>query len=177
VLLVTGASQGARTVNQAMVRVWPRFFARHSAWQLLHLTGAADEPDVRAAYDAARVTATVLPFTLDMAHAIAAADLVVSRAGASTLSELTALGKPSILMPYPYHRDQHQRHNAEVLVAAGAAVRLDDRRESARNEGPLLAALEQCVAPDVLPRMSVAARTFARPRAAEAVADWLLNAG
>jgi UDP-N-acetylglucosamine--N-acetylmuramyl-(pentapeptide) pyrophosphoryl-undecaprenol N-acetylglucosamine transferase len=86
----------------------------------------------------------VLPFTDRMAEAMAACDLIVSRAGASTLAEIQAVGKPSILLPYPYHRDQHQRYNAMVLVEAGAAVLLDDSRDAADNARrlrPVLAAL------------------------------------
>ncbi len=173
VLLVTGASQGARTINQALLRVWPEFSRAHPQWQLLHLTGAADEADVRHAYAAAGVAANVLAFTHEMPLALAAADLVVSRAGASTLAELTALGKPSILFPYPFHRDQHQRKNAAELVAAGAAIGLTDCKNAAANAGPLRAALEACAPDAVRARQAQAAQQLARANAAERVAAWM----
>lgn len=175
VLLVTGASQGARTINRAMQLVWPEFSRRFPQWQLLHLSGPADEAETRAAYQRAGAIAQVLAFTPEMWLALAAADLVVSRAGASTLAELTALGKPSILLPYPYHRDRHQHANAQVLVEAGAAIVLEDRLEPAANRGPLLEALEQLADPARRERCASAARTLSRPHAAEAVARWMLQ--
>ncbi|RMF71473.1 MAG: UDP-N-acetylglucosamine--N-acetylmuramyl-(pentapeptide) pyrophosphoryl-undecaprenol N-acetylglucosamine transferase, partial [Planctomycetota bacterium] len=90
-LLVTGASQGARTINEALQRVWPRFARARADWQLLHLTGHRDEAATRSAYERAGAadSATVVGFTHEMADALAAADIVISRAGASTLAELT----------------------------------------------------------------------------------------
>ncbi len=174
-LLVTGASQGARTVNRAMCHVWPEFVAKHADWQLLHLSGPRDEQEARAAYAAGGVHAHVLPFTHDMPLALAAADVVVSRAGASTLAELTALGKPSILLPYPYHRDRHQHANAQVLVDAGAAVVLEDQLDPAANAGPLLEALSRLADAGVREPMAQAARELARPNAAHDVAKWLTD--
>lgn len=173
VLLVTGASQGARTVNRVMQRVWPEFVARHADWQLLHLSGPLDEQETRTAYRAAGVAATVLPFTHEMWLALAAADAVVSRAGASTLAELTALGLPSILLPYPYHRDRHQHANARVLVEAGAAILVEDRLDPAINQDPVLAALERLADPAVRAEMARAAGGAARTDAAESVAGWM----
>lgn len=175
VLLVTGASQGARTVNRAVTRVWPTFWNDHQQWQLLHLSGAADEDEVRRAYAAAGVPAVVRAFTSEMAAALAAADLVISRAGASTLAELTVLGKPSILLPYPFHRDRHQHANARVLAERGAAIILEDRRTPDANERPLRDALQEAAQSDVRTRMAAAAQTLAQPAAATAVAEWLLE--
>lgn len=190
VLLVTGASQGARTVNQAVQGVWPEFSRKHPEWQLLHLTGPTDAEMARAAYSRVgatgaapdvrgRVGATgavrVEAFVHDMWLAIAAADLVVSRAGASTLAELTALGKPSILMPYPYHRDRHQNANAKVLVDAEAAILIDDAKDAAVNALLLLAALERAAVPAAREKMAMRARGLGLPRAADSVARWLLE--
>ncbi len=174
-LLVTGASQGARTINRAMCRVWPEFVSKHGAWELLHLSGPRDEEEARAAYAAAGVPAHVLPFTHEMPLALAAADLVISRAGASTLAELTALGKPSILLPYPYHRDRHQHANAQVLVDAGAAVVLEDQLDPAANAGPLLEALSRLTDAEDREPMAQAARGLARSNAADDVAKWLIG--
>ncbi len=176
VLLVTGASQGARTINLAMQRVWPTFRAAAPAWQLLHLTGEADYEATRAAYAAAGVDAQVQAFTHEMPLAIAAADAVVSRSGASTLAELTALGRPSILLPYPFHRDMHQRSNARVLERAGAALLLHDAKEARANAAALLEALQVLSDDAVRGKMAAAARTLGRPDAAATVADWLRRA-
>ncbi len=175
VLLVTGASQGARTINEAMVRVWPAFQRENPDWQLLHLSGPGDEAAVRHAYDQAAVPHHVLSFTAEMPLALAAADLVIARAGASTLAELTALGRASLLLPYPYHRDRHQHANAQVLVDAGAAILIDDQRDPAANEPLVLAALRQAADPDVRRAMAAAAAGLGRPSAAEQVARRLAD--
>lgn len=174
-LLVTGASQGARTVNEAMMRVWPEFAAAHPEWQLLHLSGSADETAVRAAYAARGAAAVVRAFTEEMPTAIAAADIVISRAGASTLAELTAVGRASILLPYPYHRDRHQHANAAVLVDAGAARLVEDARDAAINAPAILSELESLRSAAVREPMARAAVALGRAGAAEATADWLLG--
>ena len=176
VLLVTGASQGARTVNRAMQSVWPEFVRAHPQWQLLHLSGAADEGETRAAYARAGVPATVLAFTHEMWLALAAADAVVSRAGASTLAELAAVGRASVLLPYPYHRDRHQHANAKVLADAGAAIMIEDRLEPDLNAGALKAALECLADPARRMAMAEAAAQLGKPDAARAVAEWMLRA-
>jgi len=177
-LVITGASQGARTVNRAMVALLDDLAGLQDRWQVLHLTGQLDFDEVRQAYAGRLDAAAVLPFTDKMAEAIQAADLVVSRAGASTLAELTAVGRPSVLLPYPYHRDMHQAANAAVLAEAGAAVALDDRIEpdaNAEQLRPLL--LELMTYPERLVRMSLAAQKIGRPDAAVTVARHLLEMG
>ncbi|MBN1491985.1 MAG: UDP-N-acetylglucosamine--N-acetylmuramyl-(pentapeptide) pyrophosphoryl-undecaprenol N-acetylglucosamine transferase [Phycisphaerae bacterium] len=173
-LLVTGASQGARTINEAMIALAPRL-AEVDGWQVLHLAGSADVDRVRIAYAAAGMAAEVLSFTDHMAEAMVAADLAVSRAGASTLAELTAAALPSVLLPYPFHRDQHQLHNAEVLRDAGAAVIVPDRIDVVANAPALADALLGLMAePDRLAAMATAARNLARPCAAFDLATELL---
>jgi UDP-N-acetylglucosamine--N-acetylmuramyl-(pentapeptide) pyrophosphoryl-undecaprenol N-acetylglucosamine transferase len=111
-----------------------------------------------------------------MDWAIAAADLVVCRAGASTLAELAAIGRPAILMPYPFHRDQHQRHNGQVLVDAGAAVMIEDRRELEANVAQLVGPLAELMTDSAKREaMGRAARAIGKPAAAEAVVDELLR--
>lgn len=176
-LVVTGASQGARTVNLAMLRAWPNVVRMFAEWQVLHLSGSADEATVREGYRKAGLPARVEAFTHEMADVLAAADLVVSRAGASTLAELTALGKPSILLPYPYHKDRHQHANAQVLVDAGAAILVEDWRDAARTAPGLEAALSTLADPARRAEMAAAARRLGRPGAAGAIADRLLAAG
>ncbi len=176
VLLVTGASQGARTINEALYEVWPRFAALHAEWQLVHLTGAADEAAARDAYARTGPSVRVLAFTHEMPQLLAAADLVVSRAGASTLAELAALGKPSILLPYPYHKDDHQTSNARVLVEGGAALLVRDMRNTQRTTPALFDALHQLADPERRAAFACAARGLGLPNAARDVAEWLLGA-
>jgi UDP-N-acetylglucosamine--N-acetylmuramyl-(pentapeptide) pyrophosphoryl-undecaprenol N-acetylglucosamine transferase len=118
----------------------------------------------------------VVPYTEHMADALAAADLVIARAGASTLAELTALGRASILMPYPFGRDQHQLVNARVLVRAGAARLVRDRIHTAAN----VAALRTVLLPLLndrfaLERMSAAARRSGTADAARDIAERVLE--
>ncbi|MCO6436948.1 MAG: UDP-N-acetylglucosamine--N-acetylmuramyl-(pentapeptide) pyrophosphoryl-undecaprenol N-acetylglucosamine transferase [Phycisphaerae bacterium] len=171
VLLVTGASLGARTLNQAVVAALD-LFARRTDWQILHLTGTLDFETVRAAYQQKRVDAKILAYTDEMPEALAAADLVVSRAGASTLAEITAVGRPSILLPYPFHRDNHQFANARCLVRGGAARILGDRIDPAIN-GPALRELLAQLMDDHAQReqMAAAARRLGRGHAAQEVAN------
>ena len=119
-LLVTGASQGARAVNDMILAAHGELGAI-SGWQILHLTGERDYERVAAAHNANGLTGRVLAYTDQMPAALAVADLVVARAGASSLAELTAAGRASILVPYPHHRDRHQTANAEQLAHANAA--------------------------------------------------------
>ncbi len=133
-LLVTGASQGARSINQLLTHL-----AEHHAdvlrnWQVLHQTGNDKECDfVREAYLRAGIRAVVRSFVDGMGVWWGAADLAVGRCGAGIVAEAWANTVPGIFMPYPYHRDQHQRANARPLEAAGAAVVATDLIDPAAN--------------------------------------------
>lgn len=173
-LLITGASQGSRTVNEAIVANLG-FLAAMSDWQLLHLTGEREYQEVRRAYEEASVDAKILPFTDFMSDALAAADLVVGRAGASTLAELTAVGRASVLMPYPFHRDQHQVANARCLVRASATRIVIDQIDPAKNAPVLRAALEPLMRDEAQrTAMAHAARRMGQGQAAWAIADHLI---
>ncbi len=173
-LLITGASQGARTINEAMMALAPA--VSETGWQVLHLSGGADRDRVSRQYVRVGVSAVVLAFTERMAEAMAAADLIVARAGASTLAEILAVGIPSILLPYPYHRDRHQTHNGQVLVEAGAAVMLEDHKDASGNAGPLEAALRSLMTdPARRAAMAESARALGRPQAADRIADRLVQ--
>jgi UDP-N-acetylglucosamine--N-acetylmuramyl-(pentapeptide) pyrophosphoryl-undecaprenol N-acetylglucosamine transferase len=142
-LVAMGGSQGALTINDAVLGLIAAD-ALPPGWQLLHLTGERDYKRVaatqraRAAASDARYVAR--PYLDDMADAYAAADLVLTRAGASTLGELAALGKPAILVPYPFAAEGHQEANAARFVSAGAAVLLTDRELQGGDLPSLLAA-------------------------------------
>ncbi len=139
-LVAMGGSQGARSINDALVSLIECDGLPHG-WQLLALTGESEYERVRSLLPNAR------PYLDDMADAYAAADLLLTRAGASTLGELAALGKPSIIVPYPYAAQGHQATNAARARAAGAAVVLTDRELAA---GSLPAVLAQTVQPQRL---------------------------
>lgn len=173
-LLVTAGSLGARSVNEAVMLAWPRFLRAHPDWQLVHVTGAKDEAMVRDSY-ARSAAATVLAYTHEMPDLLAAADLVVARAGASTLAELTALGRPAVLFPYPYHRDRHQHANAGVLVRAGAAILLEDTRDGTANAALLQPVLARLADPRIRLPLAQAAAALGRPRAADSVAEWMVS--
>jgi UDP-N-acetylglucosamine--N-acetylmuramyl-(pentapeptide) pyrophosphoryl-undecaprenol N-acetylglucosamine transferase len=133
-LLVTGASQGARSINRLVVALLARERrAFDPDWQVIHQTGAGDDEYVRQAYRDAGVPAVVEPFMVDMGPAWGAADLAVSRAGAGSVGEAWANATPTVFLPYPYHRDRHQRFNAELLEHAGGAVIVEDRIDELRN--------------------------------------------
>ena len=168
-LVVTGASQGAQTVNQAVLASLKSL--RLQGWQILHLAGKDHAPAVQAGYQQLSVPARVIDFTPAMADVWAVATLAVSRSGASSCAELTACGVPSILMPYPFHKDMHQRVNAKVLEQAGAAALLDDTKDAAKNSELLRPILESLMYDqDRRQTMAGAASQLGRPRAAAEVA-------
>ena len=121
-LLVLGGSQGAHRVNTLVVGALARLGKDlPENFMVIHQTGAADEEMVRKAYAEAGIKARVAAFFDDMAEVYGEADLVVSRAGATTLAEITVLGKPALLIPYPFAADDHQEKNARCLVEGGGA--------------------------------------------------------
>lgn len=168
-LVITGASQGAKTVNEAVLALMKLITL--SGWQILHLAGREQADWVRAGYRELGLGARVIDFTPAMADVWAVADLAISRSGASSCAELTACGIPSILMPYPFHKDLHQRANAKVLADAGAAVLVDDQRDPRKNAQTLKPIVESLIY-DLNKRqsMSAAAKKLGRPDAADAVA-------
>jgi UDP-N-acetylglucosamine--N-acetylmuramyl-(pentapeptide) pyrophosphoryl-undecaprenol N-acetylglucosamine transferase len=173
-LTVTGASQGAQTINEAVPQALAQ--TKMQGWQVLHLSGRNNADSVREAYRSINVPARVIDFTPAMADVWAATDLTVSRAGASTCAELTTCGIPSILMPYPFHKDQHQRLNAKVLQDAGAAVLLDDLRDAKQNAARLLPLIEPLLHDSTKRKaMAESAKKLGKPGAADAVADVILG--
>lgn len=132
-LLVTGASQGARSINRLLLTLADSDADAFDAWQVCHLSGPGDCRALREAYARAGIRARVEPFVHDMGVAWGAADLAVSRAGASSVAEAWHNAVPSIFMPYPYHRDRHQQRNAAPMAATGGAVIQIDHRDAQRN--------------------------------------------
>src|SRR5215831_15986650 len=126
-VLIFGGSQGAHAINVACVEAAPKLAASSKPLDVTHQTGESDLALVREGYERAGLPARVEPFLYEMHREMSAADLVVCRAGASTLAEVTAAGKPAILVPLPTATDDHQRQNARVLAEAGAAELIEQR--------------------------------------------------
>jgi UDP-N-acetylglucosamine--N-acetylmuramyl-(pentapeptide) pyrophosphoryl-undecaprenol N-acetylglucosamine transferase len=122
-----GGSSGARSINRTMVDALNYMPDLRDKIQFLHQTGLNDYETTRDAYRKAGFKGTITPFIYQMGEAYAVADIVISRAGATTLAELTALGKPAILVPYPYAAGNHQELNARKLLEMGAAKMMLDR--------------------------------------------------
>ncbi|MGH7233362.1 MAG: UDP-N-acetylglucosamine--N-acetylmuramyl-(pentapeptide) pyrophosphoryl-undecaprenol N-acetylglucosamine transferase, partial [Nitrospiraceae bacterium] len=169
-LLVFGGSRGAHAINLAMMEALPLLIqdaASRTGLSVIHQTGEADYQQVTASYAAAGIQAAVVPFLFDMPGAFRAADLVVSRAGAMTLAELTVCGKPAVLIPFPHAIYQHQAHNAGVLEAAGAAMVLPQDELSGSRLAQMVGALLR--EPERLCAMSERSRALAKINAAEAI--------
>jgi UDP-N-acetylglucosamine--N-acetylmuramyl-(pentapeptide) pyrophosphoryl-undecaprenol N-acetylglucosamine transferase len=169
-LVVTGASLGAQTVNEAVLTLLEEITLR--GWQILHLAGRDHATAVRAGYSQLATPAVIIDFTPAMADIWAVTDLAISRSGASSCAELTACGVPSILMPYPFHKDMHQRANAQVLVDAGAAVLVDDEKDRRKNALKIKGVIESLLYDaDRRRAMADAARKLGKPDAAFQVAS------
>ena len=166
-VLIFGGSQGAHAINMAMVEAAPRLAAYGGGLAVTHQTGERDLARVRDGYRLAGLDARVEPFLYEMDREMKAADLLVCRAGATTIAEFTAAGKAAVLVPLPTAADDHQRKNAEVLAAAGAAELLEQKDLT----GAVLAERIIALAADRERRgaMARAARSFARPDAARAI--------
>lgn len=138
-ILVMGGSQGARGVNNAIITALPALAAAGDQVQLLHITGPGEFEAVRTACAAVPgLASSVVPFCQHMELAYALADVAVCRSGASSLTELSAWGLPSVLIPYPTAADDHQRKNAHIFTAAGAAITVEESAVARGELGPLL---------------------------------------
>ena len=171
-VLVFGGSQGAHAINVAMVEAAPRLAGAAPRVAITHQTGERDLEMVRDGYRQAGLDARVEPFLFAMGREMTAADVVVCRAGATTLAELTTCGRAAVLVPLPTATDDHQRRNAEALARAGAARMVEQRELS----GERLAVEILALAGDTEQRrrMSEAARRLARPDAAAVIVDRML---
>lgn len=166
-LLVFGGSQGARAVNDAMLAALSLLKARLPELVITHQTGEVDHRRVTEAYRQAGVTAEVVPYLYDMPGALRAADLVVARAGAMTIAELTACGKPAVLIPLPTAIYDHQMKNARAMEAAGGALVLPQSEAVGQRLGAVICELMQDAAR--LRRMGDASRRMRRTDAAETI--------
>ncbi len=170
-VLVFGGSQGAHGLNMRVIEALPFLADLRDRVRFVHQTGARDREQVEKGYASVLFAPDVREFITDMSAAYAGTDLVVCRAGATTLAELTVCKKPSILVPFPAAADNHQVMNARSLVDAGAAVMIEERDLT----GELLAAEIRRVLldPALRARMARAAGLLGRPQAASEIADVL----
>lgn len=169
-LLVVGGSLGAKVLNETVPQALARL-APHERPAVTHQTGAAQLEAVKAAYAAAGVDAEVLPFIDDMPRRLADCDLMLCRAGAITVSELCAAGVASILVPLIVSTTSHQRDNAEMMAARGAARHLPQSELNPERLADELRTLDRAA----LAAMADRARALARPQAAARVADLIEN--
>lgn len=176
-LLVTGGSQGAQSLN----RFIQRFTAQHTDllddWQILHQCGAgADPARLTHAYTSRGVNARAVTYIDDMPSALAAADLTLARCGAGNVAECWATRTPALFMPYPFHADDHQRRNAQVLVDAGAAIVRTDHVDPAANIDDAGAALRDLLLdPQRLAPMREALASLDPPDGAATIARLLAS--
>jgi UDP-N-acetylglucosamine--N-acetylmuramyl-(pentapeptide) pyrophosphoryl-undecaprenol N-acetylglucosamine transferase len=169
-LLIMGGSLGAHHVNMLMLDVAAQLDEQQKkAVQLIHQTGTADEAKVRDGYAAAGVKAEVRAFFTDMASLYSQADLVLARAGATSLAELSVMGLPAVLIPYPYAADDHQAKNAEYYVAGGGAVMYRESELDAELLGKIIWQLLRDT--DKLKRMAVAMENMGQSEATRRILD------
>ena len=173
IVLISGGSRGARSINDAMIDVLKVAAQKNSA-QFLHVTGKGEFDSVTkklADVDAPNIR--IVPYLYNMPRAMAMADLAIFRAGATGLAELTARGVPAILIPYPYAAENHQEFNARALVDAGAARMILNKDLNAeilqKNLDELL------FSPQTLKQMAKASLSLGKPNAADEIADMILN--
>jgi UDP-N-acetylglucosamine--N-acetylmuramyl-(pentapeptide) pyrophosphoryl-undecaprenol N-acetylglucosamine transferase len=168
VLLVFGGSQGAHAINQVVIEAAPALQARMPGIRIIHQTGERDYNDAQAAYAPFGEAVQAHRFIDDMPGSFARADLILCRSGASTVAELTAAGKPAILVPFPRAADDHQKRNAEALERAGAAVMLAESKLTGES---LLATVSALLSDsDRLEKMRNAAHHLSHPNAARDIA-------
>ncbi len=168
-LLVFGGSQGARAINQAVLAALDKLEEIRQGLHIIHQTGAQELEWINDAYKSKGFDAEVHTFIMDMPSVYTQADLLVCRAGATSIAEMTASGRAAILIPYPYAANDHQTKNAEVLVRAGAAIMLPERVLTGEKLADAILSLHRD--PTRISRMETCARRLARPHAASEIVN------
>ena len=170
-VLVCGGSQGAVAVNELAAEALAKL-SSESRLAIVHQTGETDRATTERRYADAGVTAECVAFITDMAAAYLRADLIIGRAGATTVAELAIAGKPAVFIPYPFAADNHQELNAREMADAGAAVML---RQADLTADKLADALRPLLDPMRRADMARAMKALAKPGAAAAVVDWVAS--
>jgi UDP-N-acetylglucosamine--N-acetylmuramyl-(pentapeptide) pyrophosphoryl-undecaprenol N-acetylglucosamine transferase len=166
-LLVMGGSQGSRAINRAMAEALAGLDAVKTELRIIHQSGENDAVWLKERYSDRGFDATVAPFLSPVSEAYRAADLVICRSGATTVAELTACGRPAILIPFPFATHGHQEKNARALAEAGAAELILERDLTGERLAKAIASL--WAEPVRLERMSEQSRRLGRPDAAEKI--------
>ena len=186
-LMITGGSQGALSVNEAVVQL-----ARHpqvqqvlEGWQILHITGPGAPSrkggangeriaDAKSAYDALGIPSRVMPFCDAMGDAWRAATVAISRSGAGAVAEAWTNATPTIFLPYPFHKDDHQRLNAEPLAADGGCILLRDLKDAGANASQMVGPFMQLACDDAKRKVMIETLRESEPAdGADAVAHWV----
>jgi UDP-N-acetylglucosamine--N-acetylmuramyl-(pentapeptide) pyrophosphoryl-undecaprenol N-acetylglucosamine transferase len=172
-ILIFGGSQGAATINRTVVAMLPLLQKIKDQVSIVHQTGDRDLAEAAQAYEQYGIEARVSPFIVDMVSAYQAADLIICRAGATSLAEITVAGKASILIPFPFAADDHQTLNAKAMVEAGAAAMI---RESDLTAEKLYSVVENLLGDDQKLRdMEAKSKKLGRPDAAARIVDACLQ--
>ncbi len=167
-ILILGGSQGAHKINLTVPKAIS--ILRRSDVSVIHQTGESDLEEVKKSYEWFGISAQVYSFIEDMGWAYRTADIVVGRAGAGTVAEITALGKPGLLIPYPFAAYNHQRENAMILERAGAAVVIDDKELFPEKVADVLGKI---LIYDKLEKMTEVAKRLGKPNAGKEIVDEL----
>ncbi|MEM7434591.1 MAG: undecaprenyldiphospho-muramoylpentapeptide beta-N-acetylglucosaminyltransferase [Myxococcota bacterium] len=172
-ILVLGGSQGARALNQDVPAALVHAGVDRRSVRVVHQTGASMRDEVEAKYDEFGIDAEVVTFIDEMARAFSSSALVIARAGATTLAELCAIGRPSILVPFPFAADDHQAKNAAALAERGAALFVRESDLEPESLGAMVAELLD--SPERRQTMAEAARAHGRPDAAASIVDDMIG--
>jgi UDP-N-acetylglucosamine--N-acetylmuramyl-(pentapeptide) pyrophosphoryl-undecaprenol N-acetylglucosamine transferase len=168
-ILIFGGSQGAAAINKAIVAMLPFLQKMKDKVSVVHQTGERDLKMVGQAYEQYGIKAEVSPFIVDMVSTYAVSDLIICRAGATSLAEITVAGKAAILIPFPFAADDHQTMNARAMVEAGAAAMIPERELTAEK---LYSLVENLLGDDQKLRdMEVQSKKLGRPDAAVRIVD------
>ncbi|MGA2409110.1 MAG: undecaprenyldiphospho-muramoylpentapeptide beta-N-acetylglucosaminyltransferase [Candidatus Binataceae bacterium] len=167
-ILVLGGSTGAHRLNVGVVNAFINSAKDVIKFEIAHQTGQADVAVVTQGYEPLGITARVVPFIDDMASALDGADLIIARGGAMTVTEVAIAGRAAIFVPYPFHRDRQQEHNARVLERLGGAIIVDDDERLAENLKIILS--ELLTNPSRIIEMGHKTRQAGKPDAAARIA-------
>jgi UDP-N-acetylglucosamine--N-acetylmuramyl-(pentapeptide) pyrophosphoryl-undecaprenol N-acetylglucosamine transferase len=168
-LLIFGGSQGAHSINLAVLDSLTYLTKIKDQLKVIHQTGSADLDSILLNYQSRGIDAEVLPFIMDMAQAFRSADLLICRAGATSIAEITASGKASVLIPFPHAVNDHQTKNAEALVKAGAAVLIREKDISGKT---LAETIEKFYHhPELIREMEARSASLGNARAAADIVD------
>jgi UDP-N-acetylglucosamine--N-acetylmuramyl-(pentapeptide) pyrophosphoryl-undecaprenol N-acetylglucosamine transferase len=168
-LFIFGGSQGAHAINMAILDALPILKQSQTKLEIVHQTGENDHAEVTAAYRAAGLDARITPFISDMAAEYAQADLIICRAGATTIAEVTACGKTCLLIPFPHAVDDHQRRNAEALLKKDACFMMLERELTGETLAESIRTLAKD--PDLVRRTGESAFILAKMDAAKIIVD------